>query len=273
MDPQVSAEIAAYVNTCHQTTPSGQGAELRLACFEVGELGTPARRNRRKLWRNFCLNLVPIARGDRTQRHVAFGYEGRVPRMSGGNSSRTPPTEDTPLARAIDTYRCSLSIQLNPFLTASDKPSREDMDARGAPEPDMSTYLGVNMTPVLGPLFWGMFSRAAANTFRLTSEKGHSFLWCKSRFSAHELWTELIARCHRLTGITVLQAYHYFPSKDRPAVQYIVCRSDCELSRRATLDSVLGFLYAFFGPSFLRPCCSGPQLLLGEFPPSPPSAT
>lgn len=59
------------------------------------------------------------------------------------------------------------------------------MDAKGAPEPDMSTYLGVNMTPVLGPLFWGtLFSMV-------------------------------------LTGITVVQAYHYFPSKDRTVVQYI----------------------------------------------------
>ena len=27
-----------------------------------------------------------------------------------------------------------------------------------AAEPDMSTYLGIDLDPILGPLFWGMFS-------------------------------------------------------------------------------------------------------------------
>lgn len=59
------------------------------------------------------------------------------------------------------------------------------MDAGGASEPDMSTYLGVDMSQTLGPLFWGT----------------------------------LVSMI--LTGITILQAYHYFPSKDRPVLQYI----------------------------------------------------
>jgi len=59
------------------------------------------------------------------------------------------------------------------------------MDTRGATEPDMSTYPGVDMTQVLGPLFWGtLFSMM-------------------------------------LTGVTILQAYQYFPSKDKPVVQFI----------------------------------------------------
>ena len=31
------------------------------------------------------------------------------------------------------------------------------MDVKRAPEPDMSTYPGMDMTQELGPLFWGMF--------------------------------------------------------------------------------------------------------------------
>jgi len=31
------------------------------------------------------------------------------------------------------------------------------MDMRRDTEPDMSTYLGVDMSSVLGPLFWGKF--------------------------------------------------------------------------------------------------------------------
>jgi len=59
------------------------------------------------------------------------------------------------------------------------------MDVRRATEPDMSTYMGMDISPVLGPLFWGT----------------------------------LISMI--LTGITVVQAYRYFPSKDRPVVQLV----------------------------------------------------
>ena len=33
------------------------------------------------------------------------------------------------------------------------------MDVRRATEPDLSTYMGVDMNPVLGALFWGAFLR------------------------------------------------------------------------------------------------------------------
>jgi len=56
------------------------------------------------------------------------------------------------------------------------------MDVTG---PDMSTYDGINMNPVLGSLFWGTLVSMV------------------------------------FTGTTVIQAYHYFPSKDRPAVQFV----------------------------------------------------
>ncbi|KAF9649356.1 hypothetical protein BDM02DRAFT_3186381 [Thelephora ganbajun] len=51
--------------------------------------------------------------------------------------------------------------------------------------PDMSTYLGVDMTQILGPLFWGT----------------------------------LVSMI--FTGITIVQAYHYFPSKDQLVVQLV----------------------------------------------------
>jgi len=54
-----------------------------------------------------------------------------------------------------------------------------------AEEPDMTTYMGVNISTALGSLFWGV----------------------------------LVSMI--LTGITVVQAYHYFPSKDRPIVQFV----------------------------------------------------
>jgi len=59
------------------------------------------------------------------------------------------------------------------------------MDLGRAAEPDMSTYPGMDVTQTLGPLFWGT----------------------------------LVSMM--LTGITIIQAYHYFPSKDRSAVQLI----------------------------------------------------
>lgn len=31
------------------------------------------------------------------------------------------------------------------------------MNMKRAAEPDMSTYLGIDLDPILGPLFWGTF--------------------------------------------------------------------------------------------------------------------
>jgi len=56
---------------------------------------------------------------------------------------------------------------------------------RRAAEPDMSTYLGIDITPELGSFFWGTIVSMV------------------------------------LTGTTIIQAYHYFPSKDRTIVQLI----------------------------------------------------
>jgi len=59
------------------------------------------------------------------------------------------------------------------------------MDVRRDTGPDMSTYLGIDITPSLGPLFWGT----------------------------------LVSMI--LTGTTIIQAYRYFPSKDRAPIQRI----------------------------------------------------
>ena len=32
-----------------------------------------------------------------------------------------------------------------------------DANMKRVTEPDMSTYLGINLDPILGPLFWGTF--------------------------------------------------------------------------------------------------------------------
>ena len=82
----------------------------------------------------------------------------------------------------------------------------------------------------------------------------------------HKPWLELTTT-FRLTGITIMQAYHYFPSKDRPVVQLIVRWLDYHPAGRPKHDSTPGPLHACLGSPFRRPRCSGPQLLPGRFSP------
>jgi len=83
---------------------------------------------------------------------------------------------------------------------------------RRAAEPDMSTYPGVDISPELGALFWGT----------------------------------LVSML--LTGITIVQAYRYFPSKDRPIIQ-LIALSMLLLDLISTALSAQG-LYHYLLPNF-----------------------
>ena len=67
------------------------------------------------------------------------------------------------------------------------------------------------------------------------------------------------------TGISILQAYQYFPSKDRPIIQLIVRLFDYQYDPAP--DPVLGHLYDRPEPLILRSCCSGSPSLSGIFTP------